>query len=151
MDIHLFTVFVATNGSTQQFLLAEKMARHGATDDHIMGIIGEQVPVTQLSLEEQQIQESLIRLDNRLNNIQVILTWLSRLDQLVLLPTKRTNTHSSQMTSSPTIFPYHFLRDHIAVDGKNERKMAKINSRDNRDDIKSMAPSNAELNFYFLK
>ena len=59
------------NGSTNQFLLAEKMARHGATDDHIMGIIGEQVPVTQLSLEEQQIQESLIRLDNRLNNIQV--------------------------------------------------------------------------------
>ena len=47
------------------------MARHGAADDHIMGIIGEQMPVTQLSLEEQQIQESLIRLDNRLNNIQV--------------------------------------------------------------------------------
>ena len=59
------------NGSTSQFLLAEKMARHGATDDHIMGVIGEQMPVTQLSLEEQQIQESLIRLDNRLNNIQV--------------------------------------------------------------------------------
>jgi len=58
------------NGSTSQFLLAEKMARHGATDDHIMGVIGEQMPVTQLSLEEQQIQESLIRLDNRLNNIQ---------------------------------------------------------------------------------
>ena len=64
------------------------MARHGATDDHIMGIIGEQVPVTQLSLEEQQIQESLIRLDNRLNNIQVILTSISRSDQLVLQPTK---------------------------------------------------------------
>ena len=59
------------NGSTSQFLLAEKMARHGATDDHIMGVIGEQMPVTQLSLEEQQIQQSLIRLDNRLNNIQV--------------------------------------------------------------------------------
>ena len=63
------------NGSTSQFLLAEKMARHGATDDHIMGVIGEQMPVTQLSLEEQQIQESLIRLDNRLNNIQVCFEW----------------------------------------------------------------------------
>ena len=53
------------------------MARHGAADDHIMGIIGEQMPVTQLSLEEQQIQESLIRLDNRLNNIQVFFITMS--------------------------------------------------------------------------
>ena len=51
-----------------------------------------------------------------------------------------TNTQSGQMTSSPTFLSYHF----VAVDGKIERKMAKINSRDNRDDIKSMAPSNAE-------
>ena len=122
--------FVATNGSTQQFLLAEKMARHGATDDHIMGIIGEQVPVTQLSLEEQQIQESLIRLDNRLNNIQVIWASLSRQDQLVLQPTEMTTTNwrSGQMTSSPTtfdpplpVFRSHHFRDHFSDEEKKRK------------------------------
>ena len=77
------------NGSTSQFLLAEKMARHGATDDHIMGVIGEQMPVTQLSLEEQQIQQSLIRLDNRLNNIQVSTLHLNTI--LLTLTFRATN------------------------------------------------------------
>ena len=46
------------------------MARRGAPDERILGVINP--PMTQLSLEEQQIQESLMRLDNRLLNIQVI-------------------------------------------------------------------------------
>ena len=49
------------------------MARRGAPDDRIMGVINP--PMTQLSLEEQQIQESLMRLDNRLLNIQVKLFY----------------------------------------------------------------------------
>ena len=46
------------------------MARRGVSDDRIMGVI-DNPPMTQLSLEEQQIQQSLLRLDNRLVNIQV--------------------------------------------------------------------------------
>jgi len=58
----------AVNSSSSQFILAEQMARRGAPDDRILGVINP--PMTQLSLEEQQIQESLMRLDNRLLNIQ---------------------------------------------------------------------------------
>lgn len=57
------------NSSSSQFILAEQLARRGAPDDRIMGVINP--PMTQLSLEEQQIQESLMRLDTRLLNIQV--------------------------------------------------------------------------------
>lgn len=61
--------------STSNFVLAEQMTRRGVSDDRIMGIIDPQQnhqnpPMTQLSLEEQQIQQSLLRLDNRLVNIQ---------------------------------------------------------------------------------
>lgn len=66
----LFYAFVlAVNSSSSQFILAEQMARRGAPDERILGVINP--PMTQLSLEEQQIQESLMRLDNRLLNIQV--------------------------------------------------------------------------------
>jgi len=58
----------AVNSSSSAFIMAEQMARRGATDDRILGVINP--PMTQLSLEEQQIQESLMRLDNRLLNIQ---------------------------------------------------------------------------------
>lgn len=58
----------AVNSSSSQFILAEQMARRGAPDDRILGVINP--PMTQLSLEEQQIQQSLMRLDNRLLNIQ---------------------------------------------------------------------------------
>jgi len=58
----------AVNSSSSQFILAEQLARRGAPDDRIMGVINP--PMTQLSLEEQQIQESLMRLDTRLLNIQ---------------------------------------------------------------------------------
>ena len=66
----LLTIYcLAVNSSSSQFILAEQMARRGAPDDRILGVINP--PMTQLSLEEQQIQESLMRLDNRLLNIQV--------------------------------------------------------------------------------
>ena len=68
-----YTYFSAVNTSSSQFILAEQMARRGAPDDRIMGVINP--PMTQLSLEEQQIQESLMRLDNRLLNIQVKLFY----------------------------------------------------------------------------
>jgi len=58
----------AVNSSSSAFILAEQMARRGAPDERILGVINP--PMTQLSLEEQQIQESLMRLDNRLLNIQ---------------------------------------------------------------------------------
>ena len=64
-------VYLAVNtSSTSNFVLAEQMARRGVSDDRIMGVI-DNPPMTQLSLEEQQIQQSLLRLDNRLVNIQV--------------------------------------------------------------------------------
>ena len=68
-ELLLTIYFLAVNSSSSQFILAEQMARRGAPDDRILGVINP--PMTQLSLEEQQIQESLMRLDNRLLNIQV--------------------------------------------------------------------------------
>jgi len=54
--------------STAAFAIAEQLARRGARDEQIMEVIGHQP--TSLSIEEQQIEQSLQRLDDRLLHIQ---------------------------------------------------------------------------------
>jgi len=54
--------------SSAAFALAEHLAGRGVTDDRIMNVINQ--PQTALSLEEQQIEQSLQRLDDRLLHIQ---------------------------------------------------------------------------------
>lgn len=56
------------NSSSAAFALAEQLARRGVTDDRIMDVINH--PQTAMSLEEQQIEQSLQRLDDRLLHIQ---------------------------------------------------------------------------------
>jgi len=61
------------NSSTAAFVLAEQLASRGAADQRIMNVIQPTPPPppqTTLSLEEQQIEQSLQRLDDRLLHIQ---------------------------------------------------------------------------------
>lgn len=61
------------NSSTAAFVLAEQLASRGVADQRIMNVIQPTPPPppqTTLSLEEQQIEQSLQRLDDRLLHIQ---------------------------------------------------------------------------------
>jgi len=57
-------------GSQTAFELAEQMAERNVPDSRIMNVINLPGPATTLSLEEQQIEQSLQRLDDRLLTLQ---------------------------------------------------------------------------------
>ena len=66
----IFAFSAHAGGSQTAFELAEQMAERNVPDSRIMNVINLPGPATTLSLEEQQIEQSLQRLDDRLLTLQ---------------------------------------------------------------------------------
>ena len=74
----IFAFSAHAGGSQTAFELAEQMAERNVPDSRIMNVINLPGPATTLSLEEQQIEQSLQRLDDRLLTLQESLLKLTQ-------------------------------------------------------------------------